>query len=276
MRHPALRSAFPFILLTLGIALMFAADPPAARAQILNIEKRRLEKEEERYFVGNVGVTFNYTNRSPTLRQPARVMNTGLTSNVAYFTEAHVFMLINEYQVFLFNEAQLVNTGLTHARAQFFREERIGFEVYSQFQYDVPRGMRRRGLIGVGPRFRLVQSDKFNLTAGTGVMYEQEYWDFPDNNDRARARFAKSSSYLSTRYEPSEGINLNAIVYFQTGYDRAFGLFRHRISGDVNISVTLIGKLSLTSTFSGSYETEPVVPIIPFIFSTTNGVRFDF
>jgi hypothetical protein len=276
MLRPTPRSTRHIALLALGVVLFILANPPAARAQILNIEKKRLEEKEGNYFVGNVGVHFNYNNRSPTLRQPARVMDTGLSSNLAFFMKDHAFMLINEYQIFLINESEFVNTGLTHARAQFFRKLRFSFEVYSQFQYDRPRGMRRRGLIGIGPRVRLVQTEKFNLTGGTGVMYEQEHWLFPESPARARARFAKSSSYVSLRYEPQEDINLNAIVYFQTGYDRGVGVFRHRISGDLNLAVRLIGKLSLTSTFSGSYETEPIVPIIPFIFATTNGVRIDF
>jgi hypothetical protein len=260
----------------MGLVLGSSIAQPTVQAQILNIEKRRLEKKEGNFFVGNVGVHFNYNNRSPTLRQPARVMDTGLTSNLAYFTEDHVFMLINEYQIYLINDSEIVNAGLTHARAQFFREAQVGFEVYSQFQYDRPRGMRRRGLLGAGPRFRLVQSKKINLTAGTGVMYEQEFWRFPEDDGYAVARFAKWSSYVSTRIEPREGFNLNAIIYYQTGYDRTFGFFRHRVSGDMNLSVALIEKLSLTSTFSISYETEPIVPIIPVIFATLNGIRVDF
>ena len=266
MRIPPRAGASAWLLI--GLFAGLSVGDGRAEAQILNIEKRRLEKKEDNFFVGNVGVHFNYNNRSPTLRQPARVMDTGLSSNIAYFTEDHVFLLIND--------AEIVNAGLSHARAQFFREARVGFEVYTQFQYDRPRGMRRRGLLGAGPRFRLYESEKFELTAGTGVMYEQENWRFPEESAIAVARFAKWSSYLSTRLEPREGVNINAIVYYQTGYDRTFGLFRHRITGDVNLSVALMEKLSLTSSFSISYETEPIVPIIPVIFASLNGIRVDF
>src|SRR5690606_7317081 len=97
-------------LLLLGAACL----PSTARAQLLNIEKKRLERPDDDYVVGNLGVNFAYNNRSPTLRVPARVLTTGLTSNVGYFSDHTAYMLMSDYQLLRINENSVVDTGVTH------------------------------------------------------------------------------------------------------------------------------------------------------------------
>jgi hypothetical protein len=259
-----------------AVLLVFWTLSRSADAQILNIEKKRLERPDDEYVVGNLGANFAYTNRSPTLREPARVLNTGLTANVAYFSDHNAYMLISDYQLLRINENSFVDTGVTHLRIQFLHEKTLGYEIYTQHQYDRPRGLTFRGLVGAGGRLRLVQTDLHNLTAGLGAFYERERWLQPDDEGVVDARFVKGNSYLSYRLKISETSDLNGVVYYQIGHDRAVDLFRHRMTGELNLSVKIFENFSLTSSFIGAYETRPLVPILRFIFATTNGVRLDF
>jgi hypothetical protein len=249
---------------------------PSLEAQILNIEKKRLEQNEDEYLTGNVGLRFNYHNRSPTLQRPARVMSTGLASHVGYFLEPHAYMLINEYQLHVINENEIVNTGFSHARTELWRRETLNLEAYGQYQYDRPRGLDRRLLAGIGPRLRLIANPTLNLTVGVGAMYEQEHWTHPETGALVTARFVKSTNYLSVRINVSEQVDLNGIVYYQSGYDRTVEQLRQRVSGEANLLVKIIDTLSITSSVTASYETRPIVPIIPLIYSTMNGIQFDF
>lgn len=253
----------------------FIATPNVA-AQILNIEKRKLDRRDDDYLVGNVGVNFNFHNRSQTLQEPVRVMSTGIRSHMGYFADANAYQLINDYELLRVNGDAVIDTGVSHFRVQAARQRLFSYEAYLQYQHDRPRGLTFRGLAGLGARMALLRSDTQDLTCGLGPMLELEYWSHPTEDRQVRARFLKVSSYLSTRLSLGEQADANAIIYYQAGYDPTPGLFRQRMTGEVNLSAKLTSFLSLTSSFQAAYETQPLVPILRFVFATTNGVRADF
>jgi len=247
----------------------------SAQAQILNIEKNRLERKDDEYLVGNLGATFSYNNRSPTLIEQVRIASLGLNSNIAYFVGNTAYHLINDYALLNVNDATAVSTGVTHLRIQFERKRTLHYELYNQYQYDVARGLRARSLVGTNLRWAALQSTHLNLVVGAGPMFEIERWKHPFIEDLViQVNFLKLNSYISARLAANEVLEFNAIVYYQVGHDD--DLFRHRISSDANLSVKAGELFSITSGLSLAYETAPIVPIIPFIFSTTQGVRVDF
>jgi hypothetical protein len=247
-------------------------------AQIFNVEKVRLDHPDDKVIFGNVGANFTYHNRSIDLQTPIRVWTGGLTSDVGYASDEHLYMLINNYQWLNVNDKYIVNFGSTHFRTQFFHRTSVSLEAYSQYQYDQARGLESRLLVGAGPRWRIIKTAAWNLATGTGLMYEGENWQDPAiaNDPIYHARYLKSSSYVSTRYVINEHVDCNAVVYYQVGYDRDFDKTLHRLSGDLNLSFTLFSNLSLTTSFNAAWESRPIVPIVPFIFMVTNGVRYRF
>lgn len=265
--HPPFFAAFLTLLL-----------PATLSAQILNVEKIRLEYPEDRVIFGNIGTNITYHNRSANLQTPVRVATGGLTSDIGYFSDNHLFMLINNYQILFVNETRLVNFGFTHFRTQFYQKNYLSFEIFSQYQYDQARGLDLRLLGGIGPRWRLLKTDAWNIAVGTGVMYEGEDWRDPlvKNAETISARYLKSTNYLAFRYVINENVDANTVVYYQIGYDRDIDQTLHRVSGDLNLAVKLIEKLSLTVSVNAAWESHPIIPIVPFIFSVTNGVRYKF
>jgi hypothetical protein len=259
----------------LALALLLLA--PLAPAQILNLEKQRLDRKEDEFFVGNAGANFNYNNRSPSLREPVRVLSTGATSNLAFFHASTGLLLINDYQLLTVNENTIVSTGLSHLRVQLERRRWLHYELYNQFQYDRPRGLRSRGLFGANGRLFLLQTTPADVILGLGPMYETERWAHPFEADRfVQVNFLKLNSYVSTRVALGGAVDLNGITYYQVGRDRTFARFRHRVSGELNLTAGIGERFSLTSSLSLAYETAPIVPIVPFVFATTNGLRVNF
>jgi hypothetical protein len=263
-----------------GVALAALAQcvtfSPSALGQILNIERRRLERPEDDYLVGNVGVNFNYTNRSQTLREPVRVMSTGFTSHAGYFAERTAYLLINDYQLLRVNENPVIDTGVTHLRVQLFRSDWLSYEGFTQYQYDRPRGLRFRGLLGAAARLAVLRSEDYDVFWGIGPMFEREHWTHPTEPVRVEAQFVKLSTYVSSRASLGEAADLNGVVYYQVGYDDPWDVYRQRVTGEVNLSVKVVGALSITSSFQAAYETRPLVPILSFIHETKNGLRLDF
>ena len=185
--------------------------------------------------------------------------------------------LINNFNYTEVRNTPIVRTGYSHLRVNFNRRRRYSSEAFAQYQYDRGRGLNLRTLTGGGLRVKIINGNRGTFSAGTGLMHEQEEWYIPEGNKQIRTvNFLKSTNYLSTRIKFNEQVELNGIVYYQTGYDGGIEQFRHRISGDANFMVKMTSKLQFKTSFSCNYENLPIIPITPFIYTLTNGVQLNF
>jgi len=251
--------------------------PVFCPAQILNVEKSRIENDSANYFTGSGSINLLLFNRNAGKDAPNTFIGLTATGDLAYLSEKNSYILINNYNYTAVRKEPVVRTGYTHFRVNFGRRKRFSSEAFTQYQYDLGRGLNLRTLAAAGLRLALVKGHKANLYTGTGIMHEYEEWYIPDTEKQILAvKFIKSTNYLSTRIKFNEQVELNAITYYQTGYDRAIGHFRHRVSGDTNIMIKLSSKLRFRTNFTCQYENRPLIPITPFIYSLTNGVQLSF
>lgn len=249
----------------------------STHAQILNVEKSRIKEDSSNYFVGNIGFSFSLYNRDAGEDEPNSFIGLSGNSNLAYISEKHSYILINYINYTAVQKEALVQTGYAHFRTNFFRKARISNEVFAQYQYDLARGLESRWLAGTGLRINFVKSENTDLVFGPGIMYEYEKWESPIENEPLRtAKLFKSTNYLSIRQKVNKNIEFNAISYYQTGYDKSIDNFRHRISGDVNVAVSVTNKLTLNTTFTCTFENRPIVPVTKFIYTITNGLAYSF
>lgn len=245
--------------------------------QILNIEKSRLKEDSANYFMGNIGLSFSLFNRDAGEDKPNNFIGLSANGDLAYFSDLHSYQTINYLNYTAAQGKAVIRTGYSHFRINLMRKQKLSYELFTQYQYDLGRGLDNRWLGGGGLRYTIIQNDEANLTAGMGIMYEVEEWEHPNEEiGIITARLLKSTNYLSTRIEFNESVDFNTIVYYQTGYDNDISAFRHRISADANINVKLTNKLSLKTTFNCTYENRPIVPITKFIYAITNGIQVNF
>ncbi len=249
----------------------------AAKAQILNIEKSRIDKDSANYLAGSGSLGFNFFNRNT--GRPKGDNFTGLTAtaDVVYFSEKHSFFSINSYNYVSLRRETFQHAAYTHLRANFYRKRKFSYETFSQYQYDVARRLEHRYLAGAGLRTALLRSENVNVYLGNAVMYEFEQWLMPNSTDNiVTTRIPKVSNYLSTRAKFNQHVELNAIIYYQTGYDNKLGDFRHRLSGETNITSRITGKLRMKTTFNGTIDNQPVVPLTHFLYNLTTGLQASF
>ncbi len=264
----------------LFLVVMFAALP--ARSQILNVEKSRLSRDTINYWVGEMNFNLLLHNRSATAGNPVRYTGLGSGADVAYVSGRHRYMLINQLNYSSFTGNPFISTGYSHFRTNLWWKKSISYELFTQYQYDLGRGLKRRFLSGAGLRFTFVDEEKIRVAAGVGAMYEYERWVVPGSEDSETgiefvySNFGKSTNYISARWQVNEYVNLNSIVYFQTGYDRWVRGFRNRFSTDTNLNVKLTQRMTFFASFSGAYDSRPVVPIYNFIYSLNNGIKVGF
>lgn len=270
--------------LTLLSSILLASGAfSVSNAQILNIERARVERDTSDYWTGRGSINFSMYNRNAGRNNPNNYLSLTGTADVAYISKRHGYMLFNSINYVLINydnreqRNTVANNGFSHIRVNLFRRRKLSYELFTQYQYDDARGLNVRTLNGGGLRYTLLRSDDVSLYLGSGLMWEHEEWKDPEQEGVLRlSDLAKSTNYVSTRARISSGVDLNSIVYFQTGYDRSISTFRHRVSGDITIGAKLNKYLTLRTGFNCTYESIPIVPVTKFIYSMTNGVQMAF
>ncbi|ALI99102.1 DUF481 domain-containing protein [Rufibacter tibetensis] len=265
----SLRSSF------LGFLLLFLTF--SASAQILNVEKARVEKDSSHYFTGKLGVNLNLFNRA-TGKEGKTDHFVGITGNgnLGYVSEHNTYLLLASYNYVRLKGETQVETGYVHGRVTFRRKARLSYETYSQAQYDYNRGLELRMLVGTGIRYAVVQKENIRFNLGTGVMYEHERWRNMEENRYIEKDIPKLSSYASIRLPLNPHLELSTIHYYQVGYDQPAGMSRHRFSGDISIITKINNRFQLTTNFSHTYENRPIVPIPNYLYSLTNGIQLSF
>lgn len=246
-------------------------------AQILNVEKSRIKQDSANYFVGKIGLNFTLHNRDEDETGTNLFIGLIANTNTAYLSAKNSYILINYINYTALGDKEASHTGYTHFRTNFSRQKKISTEAFTQYQYDLGRGLRTRWLAGAGVRVKLIENEENTFIFGPGLMYEFEDWVSPSEPQESRkVDLIKSSNYLSLNKKLTDQVNLNTIAYYQAGYDEAIGRFRHRVSGEVNIAINITKKLALATAFNCTFENKPIVPVNKFIYTVTNGVEYNF
>ncbi|MFA0962354.1 DUF481 domain-containing protein [Roseivirga sp. BDSF3-8] len=262
-----------FYLLTWGVCL-FIAIP--ATAQILNVEKDRLEGDSTDYFLGAVGLQLNLNNRASTPEKEIVFTQFKVAANAAYIGDNHDYILLGDLDYNTVTDGPLISTGYGHYRVHWLKKHTLSYETFTQFQYDQGRGLELRYLVGGGVRLSLVDNKNTSLHLGVGGMYEYERWEVPESEPRftITKNLLKSSNYLSYRQKISKTTDFNMITYYQVGYDPEDNIYRNRVSGEANLILKISEKLNFTTSFTCGYDQNPVVDIRKFVYELTNGIQF--
>ena len=274
------RKAF-FILIFSFLAIMAAGQE--GKAQILNIERARVERDTANYLTGKAGVNFSMFNRNAGKNNPNNYLQLTFNGDLAYISGKHSYLLLNYYNYLLVNydsreqRNTVASTGYSHLRANLFRTRNISYELFAQAQADKARGLELRTLLGGGVRLSLYQSKGVSLYLGTGVMHEHEEWENPEKDQiLVVSDLPKSTSYFSAKAKLSDHVSTDGIVYYQVGYDSKIDDFRNRVSGDVSLNFKVNTKFSFRTNFNCVFEDEPIVPVTRFVYAISNGVQVNF
>lgn len=244
-------------------------------AQILNMEKYRVDLDSAKNYAVNLNGSFTRNNRSAALTSPVNLLGFNFTFNTIYRPRKHALIFIAHRNFLRINENPFINFGYLHARINYQRKSRINYESYLQMSDDNFRGLNPRLLAGNSIRYRFVDSDKSDLILGSGFFFEYERWLNPITTQWVEVNFLKSSTNLVFRHSFSKLINFNGVVFYQIGYDRSISSFRHRYNGNVHLNFKISKHFVFTNFLDFSYEDRPVVPITKFIFNFRVGLGFE-
>lgn len=231
-------------------------------AQILNVEQYRTAKDTAKALTGD----FNF---SATLNKNQQTLfNFNTTGHIGFFTPKHFYLFITNISLIRYEENSLFNDGYFHLRSNFLRDKKISPEIFGQYQYDRNRGMLARWLAGAGGRIRILRKEKIKFFFGTGLMNEYEEWQ-EDGKPVVYRNLIKSSSYLSLLWELSENTSFSTITYYQVSPANLDAL---RLFLDNRLTVGITEIVSVTISFTGAYDREPVVDIEPWTYELMTGL----
>jgi len=257
------------------VTLLFLFLIEFSHGQILNMEKYRVTGDSLKKYALNINGNLNLKNRSAEADNPVNIFGYDFAIHGVYTPRKHAYIFIAHRDFLRINDSPFLNFGYIHGRVNLYRKNRLNFEFYTQVSDDNFRGLNPRILGGASLRYRLIDKEQSELIIGTGSFYEYEQWNHPITDQSVFARLVKSSTNLVFRYTFSEALHANGVLFYQFGYDSSIEKIRNRYSGDINLNSKITKRLSLTNTFSFSYEDLPIVPITRFIFSFETGITFE-
>ncbi len=248
----------------------------STRAQILKVDKGDIDADSSGFFLGNINLDFNINNQSTTAEKEVTFKGLRAKADLVYVSNENAYILINNLNYFTSTGGAEISTGFTHFRINWLRKKKLSYETFTQIQYDDGRNMPLRRLIGGGVRWAVARAGNHKLHIGTGVMYEYEQWKQAEPSRLIQKEILKNSTYVGFQTLINNIARFNGIVYYQGGYDESSDLFRNRFSGDVSLSFSLTNNLSFSTSFSAQYEDRPIIPINNWVYSLTNGLKWDF
>ncbi|MEQ8927767.1 MAG: DUF481 domain-containing protein [Fulvivirga sp.] len=259
-----------------SILLLFILTALTAHSQILKVDKGELDADSANYFIGNINIDFNMNNRSSSADQDITFTGLNGKADLVYMSDKHAYILINNINYFKSTGGPLISTGYAHFRVNWLRKKSFSYESFSQIQYDDGRRMPMRRLLGSGIRWQVMNTDNSQIHLGTGLMFEYEEWIDSEVDATIKREIWKNSSYIGFDTNINELVTFNGIAYFQGGLDTESDIFRSRFSGDFSLSVNLTNNLSFNTTFSAQYEDRPIININNWVYSLTNGLKWEF
>lgn len=265
------------VMLKYFVAAMVLTAATEVRAQILNIEKIRLDSLDKSHpYQISFESKFNFYNRSGSVDDPAQFISLTNDLNAVMAPGKISYVVLGKLGYAANNSETILNNGYLHLRSNFRYRSRWSEEVFAQIQYDNFRGLKNRYLVGGDERWQAIRGEKFELSLAAGPMFEQEVWQSPEDNALITVQYLKLSSYFIARWQITENVDFNTIFYYQVGYDKDIRSARNRISSSTNFNLKISKYISFTTSISLAYENKPIIPIKPFIYSVENGLKVTF
>lgn len=233
--------------------------------QVINIESMRKATDSAKW-TGSVSLDFGL------IKNTSKVFRVASKAFVQYNNKKQLWLFINDLNFQKIEGNSFVNKGTQHLRYNYTIAPKTKIEAFAQAQYDAISEIDFRGLLGVGPRFKLTTNDNYKVYIGTLVMYEYE--KASDVVTERIQRDVRASTYLSFSLYPTENITIVSTSYFQPKLE---SFADYRIANDTSLILKLFDNLAFKSSFSYNYDAKPVIESIPKTqYELTNGLLYTF
>ncbi|HTV26086.1 MAG TPA: DUF481 domain-containing protein [Polyangiaceae bacterium] len=248
-RGPALLRLAPF----LGTLLLVALGAPRGAAAQVNVEGLRKALTKP-------GVHGSLSGSLTTYQGNTMGSELGGTGLIGYREERQlVYLSTNANYSRLGGEARVAN-AFAHFRYNYLLSARVAAEAFTQVESDRFRRLRLRSLVGIGPRFTLVDGEGGALFYGVSYMYvHTTLGDSVADRPVRPADVHRMNNYVALLLvlEPGRAA-LGNTLYFQPRFDDLRDI---QLLDVLSLDVTITGRLSASLQGTLRYETPVPEPI---------------
>lgn len=235
-----------------------------AQAQVINVETMR-KKTDSAKWTGSLSLDASI------IKNKNNIFKIAHQGDIQYDNKKELWLFVNDLKFEKAAGESFVNKGTQHLRYNHKVTETIKMEGFAQAQYDAISEIDFRGLIGIGPRFKLSSAEDYRFYLGTLVMYEYEQAsEIEDNHINKDVR---GSIYFSFSLYPTETIGIISTSYYQPRLD---ALNDYRLSSTTSILFKIWENLAFKTTFTYNFDAYPVVTIPKAQYELTNGLLYTF
>lgn len=186
--------------------------------------------------------------------------NYELSNDLHYKLNIHHLLLKASISKGYQDKEQYRNNAFVHFRYTSMLHDFIGYEVFTQTQYDEFKDLSLRQLNGAGIRYeKTISKDKlFQFAIGTGLMTDHEVLVYETTTH------IRSTSYISaTKNFNTDGSSFISVVsYYQP---LVFNHKDYRVNNELNLRSSIINKkllqIGLNITLVYMYDTVPAIKI---------------
>jgi hypothetical protein len=235
----------------------------AASAQVVNIEEYRIRTDSSGWS-GSADAA-GYINKNSDL-----VYSIITNIQLQYKYKRTLWWMLSDLETVQANEQEaFVNAGFQHFRFNYKITDRWVWEAFVQGQFNGPLGVEWKVLSGTGPRYKVIQTEKFRMYAAALYMQETER-----NTDATETiYFNRMSSYVSLTWEPRENSRFSNTTYFQPVLN---DFADYRISSNTSLKAFLSKVLYLELEYSLLFDTRPPFEVPTTVYNLKSGIGLEF
>jgi len=171
--------------------------------------------------------------------------------------------------------SKIVNQAFVHARWTAMWHERIGSDVFAQYQFNEFQRLQGRAIAGLGARFELIHEAAFMAWAGSGYMFEYDRIEvLPGAPDAPEFSEHRWTTYATLRLATFDGqLLLQNTVYYQPRLDDLADL---RMLEELEVIAKVGERFGLGATLSVLHDTAPPTGVRRTDLRLLNTIRVSF
>jgi hypothetical protein len=224
--------------------LLFLAIQVPIRAQLVNIESKRMQLDSVRFGLKS-DLLFNYSNNNGDYLFQ---IGSNVTSQYKSKDLKKIYFFIGNYNLVRSQDQDFQNSWFFHLRYNQKLSQLFRLEAFVQNQNNALLTITSRNLIGAGLRLKFIDKETTSAYFGNAYMYEIEKIDATGQQFYNH----RNSSYLSLTHSWKQAnLDLTGTIYFQPLY-REIG--NHRILQQLKAELPITKVVSLSALFNYFYS----------------------
>lgn len=250
------------MIVRISIILILCFSSAFLRAQVINIESKRFLNDTNGW-VGVTDFSFNI------LQNTQQVVSFSNNFRIQYQKNRSRIIFLNDINFIKAGNTNFVNSGYQHIRYNYKMNKRLTIEAFTQTQYNPVLRLNFRFLNGIGPRVKVLKTEKAKIYAAALYMYE--YDDI--TNESQKIYEQRLSSYITFTFHFFKSIDISSTTFYQPnlGY-----INDYRIANDTGLEIFINKHLNYKTSFNLLYDTKQPIGVPELVYALKNGLTLKF